>query len=113
MRSKILLGVLLVGGLIGAVQLINFSRTQGRPVDFPDGMHWMCISCDHGFSIPREEFAAWAAENDERYPCPECGEQKTDVAQRCPHRKCGAYHVTPNAVIDGKVCCPVCKEPLP
>lgn len=113
MKSKILVALLLVAVVTAGALLTRSSKQRSRAADFPDGMHWQCAACRHGFSMPREEFAAWAAEHDERLPCPECGKHTTAVAQRCPLPDCGAYHVAPNVVIEGKVCCPVCRLPIP
>ena len=95
-------------------QIFRFTRQQTASTDFPgDRMHFVCVDCLHGFDSTRKKFSAWADENDHPLPCPECGKQRTEVAQKCPLPDCGAYHSTPNVVIDGKVCCPVCQNPLP
>ena len=114
MKPKILVALLLLGVVVAGAMLTRSCKKHSRTTDdFPDGMHWQCVACQHGFSTPREEFAAWSAEHDERLPCPECGENTTAVAQRCPLPDCGAYHVARNVVIEGEVCCPVCRLPIP
>jgi hypothetical protein len=113
LKPKLVAALSVVVLIAAGAQLIHFGRTQARSSDFPDGMHWLCVECQHGFSIPRKEFAAWAAEHDERLPCPECGKPTTAVAQRCPLSDCGKYYSSPNLVLDGVVSCPVCREPLP
>jgi len=100
--------------VLAGAMIIRSSKIRNRTTnDFPEGMHWECADCGHGFSTTRKEFSAWAAENDERLPCPECGENFTEVARLCPLPDCGAYHAEPNIVIDGNVCCPVCRKPIP
>ena len=114
MSSKsflIVLGVALLASTAGLVRHLN--KRARTTTDFPDGLHWVCVSCNHGFSTSREEFAAWAEENDKRWPCSQCGEHTTAVAQRCPLSDCGAYYAENNVVLDGAVCCPVCRRPLP
>ena len=94
--------------------LLKSTREQSQSVDFPDGMHWQCQNCQHGFSTSREAFADWAAEHpDQSLKCPQCHKQTTGVARHCPLPDCGKYYTRPNLVLDGTVSCPICRQPLP
>lgn len=113
MNKNLLIALALIALVCAGVIMSRSARHKEMSTDFPEGMHWLCSECQHGFSTSREEFASWAAKHDEKLPCPECGKNTAEVAQKCPLAECGMYHVEPNVVIDRKVCCPVCRNPLP
>ena len=114
MKSNLAIGGLITAILVALVLLFKSTREQGRSVDFPQGMHWLCSACQHGFSTSREAFAEWVDENpDLTLECPQCHKHTTVVARHCPLPDCGAYYTRPNQVVDGTVCCPICDQPLP
>ena len=100
--------------LVAAALLVNFTRKEKGSVDFTDGQHWLCTKCQNGFSTSREEYAAWLAKHPGQLPqCPKCGATATIVAKKCPLPDCGKYNAKPFLVIEGKVCCPACRKPIP
>jgi len=99
--------------LAGALLFRSARKASGSP-DFPHGMHWLCTSCNHGFTTSRDDFAAWLKGHPgQQIECPKCKRNETAAAKRCALTNCGRYYVERNLVIDGKVSCPVCKQPLP
>jgi hypothetical protein len=114
LKNNLLIGGLIVATLVAAVFLVKSTREQARSADFPEGMHWLCSSCQHGFSTSREAFAEWVDEHpDELLECPQCHKHTSKVARHCPLPDCGKYYTQANMVVDGTVCCPICKNPLP
>ncbi len=110
------LGLLLALAAVVAAGALLFrsARKASESPDFPDGMHWLCSSCNHGFTTSRDDFAESLKVNPgQQVECPKCKRHETAVAKRCPLPKCGRYYVERNLVIDGKVSCPLCKQPLP
>ncbi|MCX6925507.1 MAG: hypothetical protein NT154_20205, partial [Verrucomicrobia bacterium] len=100
--------------VVAGALLFRSARKTSGSADFPDGMHWLCTSCNHGFTTSRDDFAEWLKLNPgQQIGCPKCKGHNTAVAKRCPLPKCGRYYVERNLVIDGKVSCPLCKKPLP
>ncbi|MSU63182.1 MAG: hypothetical protein EXS31_12440 [Pedosphaera sp.] len=92
----------------------HFSGDQRQSQDFPEGAHWLCLKCNQGFSLSLKEVNRWAnSEPAAGYPCPKCKAVETTRAKKCPLPGCGKFYVERNLVIDDKVCCPVCKKPLP
>ena len=63
MKHKLLIATLLLATFAAIAFIAKSSREQSRAVDFPGGMHWLCQSCQHGFSTSREAFADWVAEH--------------------------------------------------
>lgn len=110
---------LLIAGLVVAIAaaigfLAKRTHEQSRSADFPEGMHWLCQSCGYGFSTSRDEFAKWVEDHPGRTPeCPRCHKMTTVVARHCPLPDCGKYYTQVNVVLNGKVCCPICRQPLP
>ena len=114
MKRNLVIGGAVVAILIAAAFALKSTREQSGTADFPDGMHWLCPSCQYGFSTSREAFADWVDEHpDERLECPQCRRRITEVARHCPLPDCGKYYTQANLVLDGKVCCPICRQPLP
>lgn len=114
MKGNLVTIGLVVAILIAAAFLVKSTREQSHSADFPDGMHWLCQSCQHGFSTSREAFADWADEHpDQKLECPQCHKLATEVARHCPLPDCGKYYTRANLVVDGTVCCPICRQPLP
>ncbi len=114
MKQRILLFLAAALVVAAGALLFRSARKAGQSADFPDGMHWLCTSCGNGFTTSRDAFADWVKEHPEqRMECPKCKQRQTAVAKKCPLPGCGRYYVERNLVINGKVCCPVCKQPLP
>jgi len=92
----------------------HFSREQRQSQDFPEGAHWLCFKCKQGFTVTLVEVSHWAnSEPVGGYPCPKCKATETARAKKCPLSECGKFYVERNLVIDEKVCCPICRKPLP
>jgi len=90
------------------------SEKQAASQDFPDGTHWICLECKHEFGMTREAVAEWnTAHPETTVPCPECEKNRSVRATKCPLPECGRLFTGNMVKIDGKVCCPVCKQPLP
>ena len=90
------------------------SDNQAQSQDFPDGTYWVCLECKHEFNMSREDVADWnAIYPDTTVPCPECEENRSKRASKCPLSECGKYYIGNMVEIDGKVCCPICKQPVP
>ena len=106
-----------VASAIFLIALGIFSYRRGmeknaQSEDFPDGTFWICLECKHEFNMSREAVATWVAANpDKSVPCPNCGANKSVRAERSP--VCGKYYIGSMIEIDGVVCCPICKEPVP
>jgi hypothetical protein len=114
MKQKLGLLLAVAAMVLAAVLFFRSAHKASESPDFPDGMHWLCSNCKSGFTTSRDDFAEWLKVHPgQRIECPKCKGHETEVARRCPLPKCGRYYVERNAVIDGKVCCPVCKQPLP
>ena len=110
--AKIILALALIG--VGVWFFKSGSDEVARAQDFPDGTHWICVACKHEFSMPREAVAEWnTAHPDTSVPCPECQENRSVRATKCPLPECGRHFAGSMVEIDGKVCCPICKQPLP
>lgn len=109
------LALLALALLAGSVLLYrSFTTEQRQSQDFPDGAHWLCFKCNQGFTVSLAQVNQWA--NNEPvggHPCAKCKSTETTRAKRCPLPGCGKYYVERNLVIEEKVCCPVCKNPLP
>ena len=101
--------------IAASIFLFQRSTRQLRlSADFPEGTVWLCLACTNGFSKSLDEFNAWATEHPSTpLPCPKCKSPRTFRAQKCPLPDCGKYYTDRNLVIGEKVCCPVCKKPLP
>ena len=110
-----ILGALVL--IVAAVYLFTGGSTDGgRTGDFPDGVWWICADCKHEFDMDRDRVVElYHADPDSSVPCPECGKRKTLRARKCPLEACSeVYPDTKGFVsIDGKACCPICKQPLP
>lgn len=114
MKERLLLIGAVVGLAIAGFLFFRSARSTSQSADFPNGMHWLCTNCNHGFTTSREAFADWVKDHpDQRLACPKCKSNTTVVAKKCPLPNCGRYYVQRNLVIDGKVSCPICKQPLP
>ena len=108
---------LVVALLLLAASVFLFSRStreQRQSKDFPDGVAWLCLDCKSGFETSLDEVNVWANDHPgEGYTCPHCKKTNTARANKCPLGGCGKFYTGKNLVIDEKVCCPVCKKPLP
>lgn len=114
MKGKISLLLALVALVAAGALLFKSVRKAGESPDFPDGMHWLCLSCGQGFDTSRDTFAAWVKDHpDQPLECSKCKRPTTVVAKKCDLPGCGRYYTDRNLVIDGKVCCPVCRRPIP
>ena len=114
LKNKLLIGGLILATLLAVGYLAKSTREASASPDFPDGMHWLCESCQHGFSTSREAFADWAEEHpDQALECPQCHKQTTEIARHCSLPECGKYYTQVNLVVDGTVCCPICRQPVP
>ena len=114
MKQKLGLLLAVAAVVVAGALLFRSARMTSQSPDFPDGMHWLCLSCGQGFTTSRDEFAEWVRTHpDQRIECRKCKKLETAVAKRCPLPNCGRYYVERNLVIDERVCCPICKRPLP
>ena len=113
--------------VVGAIVLIGlavvlFKRGSDRAnqsQDFPDGVYYLCGDCRHEFNMSRDESADWSNANPGKtIPCPECNQNSSVRAKKCPLEDCGRLFPIGGrdggmVLIDGKVSCPICKQPLP
>ena len=114
MKQKLGLLLAVAAVVVAGALLFRSAHKTSQSPDFPDGMHWLCVSCNHGFTTSRDDFAEWLKVHPgERIECPKCKSRETAVAKRCSLPNCGRYYVERNLVIDGVVSCPICKRPLP
>jgi len=110
--ALIVLALVLLAG--GGAAYRYFSTEQRQSRDFPEGAHWLCFKCNQGFSVSLEQVNHWAGSDPAGgFPCPKCKATETARAKKCPLPGCGKFYTERNLVIDEKVCCPVCKKPLP
>ncbi len=112
------LQVVLALALLGAAAYLFLRQGGGSDSaeDFPDGVWWICGSCRHEFAMDRDEVARlYQADPDAPVSCPECGEGRTMRAVKCPLEACAKVYpdTIQRKLIGGKVCCPVCEQPLP
>ena len=108
--------------LIGAIVLIGlalflFKRSSDQSKesqDFPDGAHYLCGACKHEFSMSLGDVSEWTRSPDrgKTIPCPKCQAEKSIRADKCPLEDCGRLYVAKPLTINGRVCCPVCKQPM-
>ncbi len=110
--------------IVGALALIvlaiflfrkNASDSENSQ-DFAGDSWLLCQECQHGFATSREALADWYASNpDTAMACDDCGKNTTIRALKCPLDACGKVY--PDSMgfvtVDGKVSCPVCRQPLP
>ena len=108
--------------VIGAIVLIGlgvfFFRSGSAKIeqsqDFPDGTHWICLGCKAEFAKSLDEVADWNSANPEKsIPCPKCSESRSVRASKCPLPECGRHFTGSMVEINGEVCCPICKKPVP
>ncbi len=113
--------------VVGAIVLIGlavvlFKRGSDRASqsqDFPDGVYYLCGACKHEFNMSRDESADWSNANPGKtIPCPKCNQNSSVRAKKCPLEDCGRLFPIGGrdgamVLIDGKVSCPICKQPLP
>lgn len=90
------------------------SERQAQSQDFPDGTYYICAECRHEFNMSRDEVADWINANPEKgVPCPKCEKHKSIRASKCPLPECSKLYIGNMVMIDEKVCCPICKKPVP
>ncbi len=108
-------GILAVLVIVGALFYFRSStEKQNLSQDFPNGTYWICLECKHEFNMSRDDVAAWNTANPETtVPCPQCKANRSVSASKCPLDECGKLFTGSMVEIDGKVCCPVCKDPMP
>ena len=107
--------ILAIVAIIAAVFFFrSSSEKQAQSEDFPGGTHWICMECKHEFNMAREEVADWNTANPEKtVPCPSCNKNRSISASKCPLPECGKLYTGSMVEINGEVCCPVCKKPVP
>ncbi|MBM3822322.1 MAG: hypothetical protein FJ404_05400 [Verrucomicrobia bacterium] len=114
MKNTVLLALALALLAGSVLALRNYVREQRQSEDFPEGAHWLCLQCREGFTVSLEQVNQWAGTDPAGgFACPKCKSGQTARAKKCPLPACGKFYLERNLVIDDKVCCPICKSPLP
>jgi len=107
--------VLSAAVLVGAgLMTFRWAKQETRgSVDFPDGLHFICMNpaCRHEFTLARPEVEAYAESHPDSRAmgCPQCGQEQTVRALKCPH--CEKLYVQPE-MTEGVRHCPRCKHEL-
>ncbi len=113
--------------IIGAIVLIGlavflFKRSSDKTSqsqDFPDGAYYLCGACKHEFSMSLGDVSEWTRSPDKgkTVPCPKCKAERSMRADKCLLEACGRLFPTAGdggmVMINGKVSCPICKQPMP
>jgi hypothetical protein len=116
MKSRdvwMLLGSLVV--LVGAgLMTLRWAQQEVQgTVDFPDGLHFICMNpaCQNEFTLSRPDVEAYAESHPDSRAmgCTKCGQEQTVRAMKCPH--CEKLYVQPE-VAEGVRRCPRCKHEL-